>query len=266
MANRIDTALAAARSAGRPALAPFVTVGYPTVEASIDVTEAVVGAGADLVELGVPFSDPLADGLTVQKASHQALQNGVTVRACLDAVGVLRERGIQAPLILMGYYNPFLRYGVERLVRDSVEAGVDGFIVPDLPPEEGEAFRRFCDGGGIYVIPLLAPTSTDERIARACKGSGGFIYSVSLTGVTGARSRLQTGVSALVERIRRHTKLPVLVGFGVSKREDVETLSEFADGVLVGSALLDAVGRAPSDKVAEAAYRFVAGLRGDTDQ
>ena len=266
MANRIDTALAAARSANRMALSPYVTVGYPSVEASIDVAAAVIDAGADLLELGVPFSDPLADGPTIQKASHQALRNGVTVGTCLDAVRALRERGVSAPLILMGYYNPFLRYGIERFVRDAGKAGVDGFIVPDLPPEEGEAFRHFCRIGGLYFIPLLAPTSTDERIAQACKGSGGFIYSVSLTGVTGARDRLQTGVGGLVERIRRHTTLPVLVGFGISRREHVEALSEFADGAIVASALLDAVGRAPSDKVAEAAHRFVAGLRGDTDQ
>ncbi|MDP6402593.1 MAG: tryptophan synthase subunit alpha, partial [SAR202 cluster bacterium] len=207
MTNRIDVRLKELREAGETALAPFVTIGFPDVETSENLVEVIAQSGGDMLELGIPFSDPLADGLTVQKASFRALENGVSVTTSLEVLRRLRGRGVEAPLIFMGYFNPFLRYGTERFVGDAAEAGLDGIIVPDLPPEEAGPFKKLCESRGIYLVPLLAPTSTDERIAQACKGANGFIYCVSLTGVTGARQELSSGLSDMVGRIRRHTDL-----------------------------------------------------------
>ena len=242
-------------------LAPFVTVGFPDVEASLSIAAAVLEAGADLVELGVPFSDPLAEGTTIQKTSYRALQQGVTVRSCLDVARRLREREADAPIVLMGYYNPYVRYGLKDFVRDASAAGVDGLIVPDLPTEEAVTLRELLEGRDMYLVPLLAPTSTDERIAQACKHAKGFIYCVSVTGVTGAREELGSGIAGLVGRVRRHTVLPVLVGFGVSTREHFDAISRFADGAAVGSALMDAVDASPREDVAQTAKDFVIRLK-----
>ncbi len=262
MPNRIDVSLGKARSDGKTALGPFVTVGYPDVETSIEVAASVLREGADLIELGIPFSDPLAEGPTIQKTSFQALRNGVDLPACLDAVRRLRGQGLETPVVLMGYYNPYLRYGLARFASDAAKAGADGVIVPDLPTEESREMRERCAERGIHLVPLLAPTSTDRRIELACSSAGGFIYCVSVTGVTGARAEMRKGVSLLVERIRRHTDLPVLVGFGVSRPEHLAEIGGFADGAVVGSALMDAVGGVPPDRAADAAAAFVRGLRG----
>lgn len=261
MANRIDTVLQGLKSSGKTALVPFVTIGFPDVETSAALAEAVIEAGGDMLELGVPFSDPLADGPTIQQASFRALQHGVNVKTSLEVVSRLRARGIEAPLIFMGYLNPFLRYGLERFVGDAAEAGLDGVIVADLPTEEAGPFQGVCQQHGIYLIPLLAPTSTDQRIAQACKQAGGFIYCVSLTGVTGARRELASGLPQLVSRIRRHTHLPVLVGFGVSRREHLQAIGRYADGAIVASALLNAIGSSPPDRVLQTAREFVGALR-----
>ncbi|MBM3945226.1 MAG: tryptophan synthase subunit alpha, partial [SAR202 cluster bacterium] len=245
----------------RTALAPFVTVGFPDVETSVALAKTVIDAGADALELGVPFSDPLADGPTIQKTSAVALEQGVSVQTCLDVVRRLRADGVQSPLVLMGYYNPFLKYGLERFVRDAADAGVDGFIIPDLSSEESGPFLKLCEARGMHLIPLLAPTSTDERIEKACKAAKGFIYCVSVTGVTGARTQLSSGVKDLVSRVKRYTKLPVLVGFGVSRPEHVKAIGEYADGAVVASALLDAVGKAPKGQATAVAREFVAALR-----
>lgn len=267
MENRIDRTLSALRASGTTALAPFVTIGYPDLDGSVDVARAALGAGGDILELGVPFSDPLADGPTIQRTSAKALANGVTVRKSLDMVSRLRtatigEKGVDAPLVLMGYMNPFLHYGLEGFVHDAADAGADGLIVPDLPPEESGILRSLCKDAGIHLIPLLAPTSTEERIATACEGAGGFIYCVSLAGVTGARGQMASGVKALVRRIKQHSDLPVLVGFGVSTKEHVTDISTFADGAVFASAMLDAIGKAPRHKAARVAGEFVRGLRG----
>ena len=261
MANRIDLTLQAVKAAGKTALAPFLTIGFPDLETSEAVAAAVLESGGDLLELGVPFSDPLAEGQTIQKTSFQALRQGVNVRTCLGVVQRLRDRGVDAPLILMGYFNPYLRYGLAEFVRDAADSGVDGFIVPDLPTEESGPFKELCEDHNMYLIPMLAPTSTDERILQACKRAKGFIYCVQLTGVTGSRDKLRAGVADLVGNIRRHTDLPVLVGFGVSRPEHVEEISRFADGAIVGSALLDSIDRAPRDKAVQTARDFVKGLR-----
>ena len=261
MVNRIDKKLRALKDSGQTALVPFVTIGFPDISTSEALAEVIMDAGADMLELGIPFSDPLADGPTIQRTSFQALRQGVNLGTSLEVLRRLRTRGVEAPLIFMGYFNPFLRYGLERFVEDAAEAGLDGIIVPDLPTEEAGYFNELCAARGIHLIPLLAPTSSDQRIALACKEARGFIYCVSLTGVTGARRELASGISDLVSRIRRQTDLPVLVGFGVSRREHVETIGRFADGAVVASALLDAIDKAPKEHVLQTAREFIAELR-----
>ena len=259
--NRIDTRLGMLKQKGESALVPYVTVGFPDVSTSEALAEAIIESGADMLELGIPFSDPLADGPTIQKTSFQALKHGVNVKVALAVVARLREKQPETPLIPMGYFNPYLRYGVERFVEDASRAGVDGLIVPDLPTEEAGPFKLLCEKQGIYLIPLLAPTSPDHRIAQACQDARGFIYCVGLVGVTGARAELSSGLPALVGRIRRHTDLPVLVGFGVSRPEHMQTIGGFADGAVVASALLDAIDKSPSERVLETARGFVRNLK-----
>ena len=262
MPNRIDVTLSRLRGAGEKALAPFLTVGFPDVPTSEALALAALEAGADMLELGIPFSDPLAEGPTIQMTSYRALQNGVTLDTVLDVVTRLRASQPEAPLILMGYYNPFLQFGVEGFVQRARDAGADGVIVPDLPTEESGEFKETCEGHGVYLIPLLAPTSSDLRIAAACKGARGFIYCLSLTGVTGARRSLSSDAAHLVGRVRQHSDLPLLVGFGVSQRKHVEEIGGFADGAIVGSALLDAVDKAPLDRAADTVRGFVRALKG----
>lgn len=262
MTNRIDATLAALRAEGKSALAPFVTLGYPDMATSEDMAESILESGADMLELGIPFSDPLADGPTVQMTSFRALENGTTLQMALDSLRTLRAKGITSPLIFMGYLNPFLHYGMEEFARDASDAGIDGIIIPDLPPEEAPPYQAILESQGIYLIPLLAPTSTEARIEQACKQARGFIYCVSVTGVTGARSELSGGVEGLARRIREHSDLPILVGFGVSTQKHVENIARFADGAIVASAMLDSVSKVPTEDAAETAARFIRGLRG----
>lgn len=263
MTNRIDKTVGLAKLSGSKILAAFVTIGFPDVRTSVKLVDSIVRSGADLVELGVPFSDPLADGRTIQKTSLHALGQGVNVSVSLDVVRQIRNVGIEAPLVFLGYYNPFLQYGLDAFVRDAADVGVDGVIVPDLPSEESASFRKLCERSDMYLIPLLAPTSTEQRIALACKEAKGFIYCVSLAGVTGTRSKPWSGLENLVARIRCHTDLPILVGFGVSTRKDFVVIGNFADGVIVGSALLDAIDSAPAKNTVQAARDFIVGLKGD---
>ena len=198
MAGRIQQEFNRIRASGRKALIPYLTVGFPDLETTVSLVETVVEAGADLVELGVPFSDPLADGVTIQRSTLHALRSGVTLDDCLAVVRKLRSRGVRIPIILMGYYNPILHYGLEEFTQAALQSEVDGLIVVDLPTEESWPLREACREKRISMIPLLAPTSTDERIAAACQHAEGFIYCVSLTGVTGARGELTSGVPELV--------------------------------------------------------------------
>ena len=262
MANRIDTTLAALKAEGKAALAPFVTLGYPDLGTSEAMAAAILDAGADMLELGIPFSDPLADGPTVQMTSFQALENGTTLRIALDSLRRMRAGGIDSPLIFMGYLNPFLNYGMERFAQDAADAGIDGIIIPDLPPEEAPPYQAILAAQDIHLIPLLAPTSTEARIEQACKQASGFIYCVSVTGVTGARSELSDVVEGLARRIREHSDLPILVGFGVSRQEHVENIARFADGAVMASAMLDSVSKVPTEEAAETAAQFIRGLRG----
>lgn len=261
MTNRIDTTLAELKKSGATALVPFITVGFPDLETSEAIAEGILNSGADMLELGIPFSDPVADGPTVQMTSFKALENGTNLQDGLDTVRNLRGKGIESPLIFMGYLNPYIHYGLEKFAREAQQAGLDGMIIPDLPPEEAAPYQEMLEKYNIYLIPLLAPTSTDKRIAQACKQAKGFIYCVSLTGVTSARSELATGVSELVGSIRKQTDLPILVGFGVSRREHVESIGKFADGAVVGSALLNAINESPKEQMVQTAIDFVKGLK-----
>ncbi len=243
-------------------LAAYITVGYPQMDSTPALVRALVEGGADFIELGVPFSDPLADGATIQRSSFQALENGVNLEHCLGVAASLRQDGVDVPLIFMGYYNPFLRYGPGRLAHACREAGVDGLIIPDLPPEEAQELAGHCGVSSMDLIFMLAPTSTEERIVRVCQMASGFVYCVSLTGVTGARSGLSPTVAPFLARVRRHTSLPLAVGFGISTREQVEEVSRLAEAAVVGSALIDLIDRTPPERQAAALARFVEELKG----
>ncbi|MFQ5399128.1 MAG: tryptophan synthase subunit alpha [Anaerolineae bacterium] len=253
--------LAAFHDAGQTqaaALMPYFTLGYPDRDASLAVIEAIA-PHSNLLELGVPFSDPLADGPTIQRSTQVSLENGTTTAACLEMVTQLRRRGVTTPALLMGYYNPILAYGQVRFVQDAAAAGADGFIVPDLPPEEAEEFRTLASNAGLALIYFLAPTSSPRRIEQVVARAQGFIYLVSVTGVTGARATMHEALAAFVSRVRSRTDLPLAVGFGISTPEQTAAVGRIADGVIVGSALINAVDAA-ADKPTAAA-EFVRSLR-----
>jgi len=242
-------------------LIAYLTVGYPDVESTLRLVPALAAGGADMVELGIPFSDPLADGATIQRASHHALGQGVTVAVCLDVVRWLRRDGLTIPLLLMGYYNPILAYGIDEFARDASGAGADGLIVVDLPPEEALAVQTACAGQGLDVVYLLAPTSSDERIARVARQASGFVYCVSLAGVTGARRELSPGLAEFLARVRRHTSLPLAVGFGISRAEHVQAVGRVgADAAVIGSAIIDLIDRTPPDERAQKVREYVEAL------
>jgi tryptophan synthase alpha chain len=238
---------------------PYFTLGYPDPATSLAIIEAIAPY-SDLLELGVPFSDPLADGPTIQRSTQRALELGTTPAACLEMARELRRRGVTTSALFMGYYNPILAYGLERYVADSAAAGIDGFIVPDLPPEEAGDLEQLSAGAGLALVHLLAPTSNPHRIAAVAGRAQGFIYLVSLTGVTGARANLTEGLTDFVGRVRAHTNTPLAVGFGIGRPDQAAAVGRLADGVIVGSALVDAVDAAREDKPAAAAA-FVRSLR-----
>jgi tryptophan synthase alpha chain len=256
---RIARAFARARDEGRLALVVYLTVGFPDRAATRDLLHAAVDGGADVIELGVPFSDPLADGATVQRASETALRAGVTLDDCIrEGAALVAERDVAVQL--MGYTNPFFRYGYPRLAAALEAAGICGAIVPDMPSEESGDLDAAFAPRGLVRVDLYAPTTPDERLARLLPSARGFVYCVALTGVTGARERLGGDATDLVARVRRHTALPVIVGFGISTPEHVRALRGVASGVAVGSAALNAVsGAAPTER-ASALRTFVAGL------
>ncbi len=254
--SRIASMFERTRQQGRIALMPYLPIGYPNVETTLALAPALVEAGADLFELGVPYSDPQADGATIQHATHQALLNGVTPRVCLEVAAALR-RAVGAPLVLMGYYNPIARFGDRAFCRAAEESGVDGLIVPDLPPDEADELRSAASDHHLDLIFMVAPTSTDERLRIAVEAASGFVYCVSLSGVTGARSQLAAGLGEYLDRVRGFTELPLVVGFGISRTEHVREVARHADGAIVASALVDRLDKlAPSEQV-EGAARYV---------
>jgi len=259
--NRIDEKFAEIRARGKTALIPFVTAGDPDLRTTLKILRVLEENGADLIELGVPFSDPMADGTTVQRASERALRGGTTLPAVLELVREFRRRS-EVPLILFGYYNPFFRYGTRRLARAARAAGVDGILCVDLPPEESDELKRWADAEGLDTIFLLAPTSDDGRIRLVAQKGRGFIYYVSVTGVTGSRRQLESLLHSRVALVRRHTSLPIGVGFGISTPQQAAWIASFADAVVVGSALIEVMERARGhqEKVRQAG-RFVARLK-----
>lgn len=245
--SRITATFERLRLSGRKALVGYLMVGYPSAEVTIQAVHSLVSAGCDIVELGIPFSDPLADGATIQRAGHHALESGVTPRACLEVAAALRKSldvafpDRNVPLVFMSYYNPILNYGLEAFCSACGEIGVDGFIVPDLPPDEGGDLNATARRHDLDVIYLAAPTSTDERIKLVAESSTGFIYLVSLTGVTGARTALPVEIEDFVARVRKFARQPLCIGFGISTPEQAERMARIADGVIVGSKLIDLV-------------------------
>lgn len=261
--SRIADTFARLKAARRTALMPYLMVGFPQHESTLALAPALEAAGADMFELGVPFSDPLADGATIQRAAERALANGVRLPYCLETIATLRARGLQAPIVPMGYYNPFLSYGIARFVADAAAAGADGLIIPDLPPEEAGECRELCHRHGLDLILFVAPTTPDERIAEIARVASGFLYCVSLTGVTGARSALWEGLPSFLRRVRAHTDLPLVVGFGISSAAHVRQVGEHADGAIVASALINAIDAAPPADQISTAVQFVRGLRSE---
>lgn len=241
-AGRLGAAFAHARSEGRPAFVAYMLPGYPTLEEAPALFDALIEGGSDIVEIGIPFSDPLADGATIQKAAFEALANGATPSHCMQVARELRARHAGTGLVFMTYLNIVLAYGAEAFGRDAAAAGVDGVILVDLPPEEAGAVREALSSHGLDLILLVAPTSTDDRIRLICSQAGGFVYCVSVAGTTGARGELPPDLPEFVARVRRCTRLPLAVGFGLSRREQIEALAGVADGVVVGSAIVNLIG------------------------
>jgi tryptophan synthase alpha chain len=261
--SRIASTLDAIREEGRPALLPFMTAGYPTMEISEATIRAIVDAGADGLEIGIPFSDPIADGPTVQHTSQVALANGTSLADVIALVGRLRESGVDVPFMLMGYFNPVIKYGIERYVEDCARAGVDGFIIPDLPIEESDRVLALCREHGRDLIFMVAPTSTERRLELVGERGSGFVYCVSVKGVTGARRSFAEGLSDYLDNLRRYIDLPLIVGFGISTPEHVREIGEHADGAIVASAMLDYMDTVPETEHPAAGAAFVRYLKGE---
>lgn len=263
--SRIAGSLDAIRKEGRTALLPFVTAGYPTMETCEASIRAMAEAGADGFEIGIPFSDPIADGPSVQYTSQVALANGTTLKDCIALVARLRADGIDLPCMLMGYFNPVIKYGIERYVDDCARAGVDGFIIPDLPIEESDRVLSLCREHGRDLIFMVAPTSTERRLELVGERGSGFVYCVSVRGVTGARGAMAEGLGDYLDNLRRYIDLPLIVGFGISTPEHVREVAEHADGSIVASAMIDYLGKLPETEQPAAAGAFVRYLRGESD-
>jgi tryptophan synthase alpha chain len=236
--NRLTQTLAYLKSTRTKALSVFITAGFPHPDATVDIVRTIEENGADFIELGIPFSDPLADGPTIQRSSEIALRNGITVRKTLEIVASIRATS-DIPVVLMGYLNPLLAFGLEAYIGAAVTAGADGIIIPDLPLEESSVYRSEAARHGLSAIFLAAPTTGDERLRALDEASTGFLYCVSITGITGQRNGLPAGVTDFLHRVRLNvSKNPVLVGFGISGKSDIRLLSNHCDGVIVGSALI----------------------------
>lgn len=237
MTNRIDIAFDKLRSRDKKAFIAFLTAGYPDLSVTKELVLEMDRRGVDLIELGIPFSDPMADGPVIQESSQAALSNSLKLSDVLKMMSDIREYS-DIPVVFMTYFNPVFRMGEARFLRAASESGLDGVIVPDLPLEEGAYFDKMCSAAGLHNIRFVAPTTDVARLETICRGSGGFIYYISLAGVTGARRSLPSGVAARVRTIKRMTETPVCVGFGVSTSEQVARIRSFADGVIVGSAII----------------------------
>jgi tryptophan synthase alpha chain len=263
MNHLLQNYLKARRERRKKNLSLFLTAGFPQIDATVPLLKLLDEAGADLIELGMPFSDPLADGPTIQRSSQMALQNGVTVKKVL-AMAAAAKSQLRAPLILMGYYNPILQFGPEEFVRAAADAGVQGLIIPDLPPEESLLLREIASTLGISLIYLVSPNTSEKRLALIDELTTSFIYAVSILGVTGAREKVATQAVPFLEKLRQQVRHPVLVGFGVANAADAHHLAAFCDGIIVGSALLHQIEKFWPN--AERISDFVAAFRRGLDE
>ena len=268
--NRIDSVFAALRAQGRQAVIPYIACGDPYADATVDIMLALAQGGADVIELGVPFSDPMADGPVIQRASERALANGIGMPQVLDAVRAFRARDARTAVVLMGYANPIeaydLAHGAGGFVRDAADAGVDGVLVVDYPPEEALEFSARLKAAGLAPIFLLAPTSTETRMRQVGEIAAGYVYYVSLKGVTGAGNLDTTAVAQAVPRIRQHVNVPVGVGFGIRDAASAKAVAAVSDAVVIGSALIQALEKQSRDQVAAAARDFIAAIRSAVDE
>lgn len=263
--SRIAATFKTLQGQGRKALIPYVTAGDPFPDATVEILLAMAEAGADVIELGVPFSDPMADGPVIQKASERALANGMTLKRVLEMVRAFRERNASTPLVLMGYANPIEHYGSERFVTDAKAAGVDGVLVVDYPPEECQAFAAQMKAAGLDPIFLLAPTSSEKRMAEVGQVASGYVYYVSLKGVTGAGHLDTAAVAAAVPRIKAHVSVPVGVGFGIRDAETAKAVAAVSDAVVIGSRIVQLLEAQTRDTVVAAARGFIAEIRAALD-
>ncbi|KAJ5772993.1 hypothetical protein N7457_007889 [Penicillium paradoxum] len=261
--DAIKQTFAKCKEQKRAALVAYVTAGYPSAEEAVDIILGLENGGADIIELGIPFTDPIADGPTIQTANTKALENGVTLTTVLEMVRTARSRGLKAPVMLMGYYNPVLKYGEERMLRDCREVGVNGFIMVDLPPEEAVRFRDLCASAGLSYVPLIAPATSDSRMRLLCKIADSFIYVVSRMGVTGATGSLSSNIPELLSRVHEYSgNVPAALGFGISTREHFLSVQQQAEGVVIGSQIITVVGKAPAGQAAKAAEEYISSITG----
>lgn len=267
--HRITRTLATLQAEGRKALIPYVTAGFPYADVTPELMHAMVAAGSDIIELGVPFSDPMADGPVIQKAGEKALSFGIGMAQVLDMVRAFRQSDDTTPVVLMGYANPVeaynLKHGADRFVADAAAAGVDGVLIVDYPPEECEQFAATLKAHGLDLIFLLAPTSTPERMDLVGRLASGYVYYVSLKGVTGAGNLDIAAVEAMLPRIRQHVSVPVGVGFGIRDADTARAISRVADAVVIGTKLIQLIETQPRDLVAPMAADFLAGVRQGLD-
>jgi tryptophan synthase alpha chain len=267
--SRIAGTLAALQAQGRKALIPYVTAGFPQADVTPELMHAMVGAGADIIELGIPFSDPMADGPVIQRAGERALAHGVGMAQVLAMVGEFRARDDRTPVVLMGYANPVERYdqrhGAGAFIRDAAAAGVDGVLIVDYPPEECAEFAAALRAQGLDLIFLLAPTSTEARMAEVGRLAGGYVYYVSLKGVTGAGHLDTAAVEQMVPRIRAHVSVPVGVGFGIRDADTARAIGRVADAVVIGTRIIQLIENEPRERVAATAAGFLQGIRSALD-
>ncbi len=264
--NRIDQRFRALADSGRTALIPYITAGHPSPEASVAILHAAVAAGADLLELGMPFSDVMADGPVIQNACARALDQGMNLDRVLEMVAEFRQRDCDTPIVLMGYTNPIERRGVARFAQEAAQAGVDALLIVDCPADEADELRAELAGRGLHQVFLVAPTTTDRRLARTARLAGGFVYYVSIKGVTGAATLDLASLDPAVKRIRQATELPVAVGFGIREPEQAAAVARCADGVVIGSALVDRLDACDSpEQAAEITREYLGAVRSAMD-
>lgn len=261
MMSRIQHTFGALQKQGKKALIPFITAGYPDAGTTVALMHALVRGGADIIELGVPFSDPMADGPVIQRASEAALKNGISLRDVLGFVQVFRQDDPDTPVVLMGYANPLERMGMALFVREASRSGVDGVLIVDYPPEECGDFAALMRENGMDVIFLLAPTSTEARMEKVGKTASGYVYYVSLNGVTGSASLNTEEVSLAIPRIKKHVSVPVGVGFGIRDAQTARAVGQFADGVIIGSRLIQVLEKAGKNQAERELEMFVSAIR-----